>query len=81
MSTLTYVFIVLQILSCLGVILLVMFQKLKEGNGLTGSTGNEGASGMGMSSDKRLARYTIYLGVLFVVLTICSSTLIYQDLK
>ena len=80
MSTLTYVFIVLQVLSCLGVILLVMFQKLKEGNGLTGSTGNEGSSGMGMSNEKRLARYTVIVAIAFVVFTIVSSTLIYQDL-
>ena len=80
MNTLTYVFIVLQIISCLGVILLVMLQKLKEGNGLTGSVSNEGGSGMGMSGEKRLARLTIYVAVLFVVLTIVSSTLIYQDL-
>lgn len=79
MSTSTYVFVVLQIISCLGVILLVMLQKLKEGNGLVGSA-NEGSSGMGMSNEKKLSRYTIILGIAFVVFTIVSSTLIYQDL-
>lgn len=81
MSTLTYVFVVLQIISALGVILLVMLQKLKEGNGLVGSQGNEGGSGMGMSNEKKLSRYTIIFGIAFAVFTIVSSTLIYQDLK
>ena len=80
MSTMTYVFIALQIISTVAVIVLVMLQKLKEGDGLTGSS-NEGGSGMGMSNEKRLSRLTIIFGVAFVVLTIVSSTLIYQDLK
>ena len=80
MSTMTYVFIALQIISTVAVIVLVMLQKLKEGDGLTGSS-NEGGSGMGMSNEKRLSRLTVIFGVAFVVLTIVSSTLIYQDLK
>ena len=80
MSTMTYVFIALQIISTVAVIVLVMLQKLKEGDGLTGSS-NEGGSGMGMSNEKRLSRLTVIFGVAFVVLTIVSSTMIYQDLN
>ena len=80
MRTITYVFCALQILSAVGVILLVMLQKLKEGNGLT-EQGNEKASGMGLSNEKKLSIYTIICGVAFVAFTIASSTLIYQDLK
>ena len=80
MSTITYILMALQIISAIGVIILVSLQKLKEGDGLTGSS-NEGGSGMGMSSEKRLSRLTIIFGVAFVVFTIISSTLIYQDLK
>ena len=80
MNTVTYVMMVLQILSALGVILLVALQKLKEGDGLTGSS-NEGGSGMGVSNEKRLSRLTIIVGIAFVVFTIVSGTLLYQDLK
>ena len=80
MSTMTYVFIALQIISTVAVIVLVMLQKLKDGDGLTGSS-NEGGSGMGMSNEKRLSRLTVIFGVAFVVLTIVSSTMIYQDLN
>ena len=79
MSTLTYVFIALQIISTVAVILLVMLQKLKEGDGLSGSS-NEGGSGMGMSNEKKLSRLTIIFGIAFVVLTVVSSTMIYKDL-
>ncbi|MBR3280380.1 MAG: preprotein translocase subunit SecG [Clostridia bacterium] len=80
MSTMTYVFIALQIITTIAVIVLVMFQHLKEGDGLSGSS-NEGGSGMGMSNEKRLSRLTIIFGIAFVIFTIVSSTLIYQDLK
>ena len=79
MKPITYVFCALQIISALMVIVLVMFQKLKEGNGIT-DQGNEGASGMGVSNEKRLSRLTIIFAIAFVVFTICSSTLLYQDL-
>lgn len=81
MTTITYVFVALQIVSALGVILLVMLQKLKEGNGITDSGSNEGASGMGLSQDKKLSRLTVLFGIAFAVFTLVSSTLIYQDLK
>ncbi len=80
MSTMTYVFIALQIITTIAVIVLVMFQHLKEGDVLSGSS-NEGGSGMGMSNEKRLSRLTIIFGIAFVIFTIVSSTLIYQDLK
>jgi len=80
MRPITYVFCALQIISALGMILLVMIQKLKEGNGIT-DQGNENASGMGLSNEKRLTIYTIICGVCFVVFTVVSSTLIFQDLK
>ena len=76
----TYIAIGIQVISSLAVIILVMLQKLKEGDGLTGST-NEGASGMGLSKDKVYSRWTIIFGVLFVISTIAASTLIYTDLK
>ncbi len=79
MSTVTYIMSALQVVSALIVIILVMFQKLKEGDGLTGSS-NEGASGMGVSRDKKLSRLTIVFGILFAVFTVVASTLIYNDL-
>ena len=79
-STITYIFIALQIISAIAVIVLIMFQKLKEGDGLTGST-NENASNMGMSNEKKLSRLTVIMGIAFVILTIVSSTLMFQDVK
>ncbi len=79
MSTVTYIMSALQVVSALIVIILVMLQKLKEGDGLTGSS-NEGASGMGVSRDKKLSRLTIVFGILFAVFTVVASTLIYNDL-
>lgn len=79
MSSMTYVLSAIQIISALAVIILVMLQKLKEGDGLSGST-NEGASGMGMSKDKKLSRLTILFGIIFVAFTIAASTCIYNDL-
>ncbi|MBR6253215.1 MAG: preprotein translocase subunit SecG [Clostridia bacterium] len=76
----TYIVIGIQVISALAVIILVMLQKLKEGDGLTGST-NEGASGMGLSKDKIYSRWTIIFGVIFVIATIASSTLMYNSLK
>ena len=78
MKPITYVFCALQILSTFAVIVLVMLQKLKEGNGIT-ETSNEGASGMGMSNEKKLSRLTVIAAVAFVVFTICASTLLYQE--
>ena len=80
MRTITYVFCALQIISAVAVIILVMLQKLKEGNGIT-DQGNEKGSGMGLSNEKKLSIYTIIFGVAFVVFTIASSTLLFQDLK
>ena len=80
MNTITYVFMALQIISTIAVIILVALQKLKEGDGLSGSS-NEGGSGMGLSNEKKLSRLTMIFGILFVVFTIVSSTLIYSDLK
>ena len=80
MRGITYVFCALQIISAIAVILLVMLQKLKEGNGIT-DQGNEGASGAGLSRDKKLSRFTIVCSIAFVLFTIVSSTLLFQDLK
>ncbi len=77
MSTITYIFVALQIISILAVILLVMLQKLKEGDGLAGSSNEKGS--MGMSNEKKLSRLTVFAGILFVIFTIVSSTLIYLD--
>ena len=76
MNVSTYILCALQIISALAVIILVMLQKLKEGDGLSGSS-NEGASGAGLSKDKKLSRLTVLFGILFVIFTIASSTMIY----
>ncbi len=76
----TYIVIGIQVISTLAVIILVMLQKLKEGDGLTGST-NEGGSGMGLSKDKVFSRWTIIFGVIFVLSTIAASTLMYTSLR
>lgn len=76
----TYIVIGIQVISSLAIIILVMLQKLKEGDGLTGST-NEGASGMGLSRDKIFSRWTIIFGVVFVISTLGASALMYNSLK
>ena len=76
----TYIAIGIQVISALAVIILVMLQKLKEGDGLTGST-NEGSSGMGLSKDKVFSRWTIIFGVIFILATIAASTLMYGSAK
>ena len=76
----TYIVIGIQVISALAIIILVMLQKLKEGDGLTGSA-NEGSSGMGLSKDKIYSRWTIIFGVVFAISTIALSTLLYMNLK
>lgn len=76
----TYIAIAIQVISALAVVILVMLQKLKEGDGLTGST-NEGSSGMGLSKDKVFSRWTIIFGVIFFVATIATGTLMYMNMK
>ncbi len=76
----TYIVIGIQIIAALAIIILVMLQKLKEGDGLTGST-NEGSSGMGLSKDKVYSRWTIIFGVIFTIATIAASTLMYTNLR
>ena len=71
---------VLQILSAVIVMLLVLLQSDKgEGNIVTGYSENN--NGMGMSRDKKLARLTGWVGAIFVVLTIATSTLMLLNIK
>ena len=66
--------IVLQIFSAIFVMILVLLQDSKEdGNIITGSSNKGGA--MGASRNTKLAKLTKYVGVIFIVLTIASSTL------
>lgn len=80
MRTITMVFAVLQIISALAVMILVLLQKNKESDGLTGNVSST-SSGMGMSKENMLSRWTGIFGFLFIVLTIVSSTLMVIDLK
>ncbi len=75
MSFLTTLATVLQILVAIITMILVLLQDGKEdGNIITGSSNQGGA--MGASRDEKLAKLTKWFGVLFIILTIASSTLI-----
>lgn len=80
MRTITVIFAVLQLITALAVMILVLLQKNKESDGLTGNVAST-SSGMGMSRENILSKWTGIFGFLFVVLTIVSSTLMVIDLK
>lgn len=80
MRGITWLLAALQILSGIVVLILVMLQKSKEDGFAGGGTVNN-TSGMGMSKDNILSRWTAILGTVFVVLTIAVSTLMVIDLK
>lgn len=61
-----------QILVTVVVMILVLLQSDNESGGNIVSGGN--SSTMGMSRDGKLAKYTKIVGVIFVVLTIATST-------
>lgn len=80
MRNITYVLAVLQIISALALIVLVLLQRSKESDGMTGNV-SASNSGMGMSKENILSKWTGIFGFLFVVLTIAVSTLMVIDLK
>ena len=80
MRTITLVLAALQILSAIAIMILVLLQRDKQEDGLTGNVSST-SSGMGMSRENRLSRWTGVFGVLFVVLTIAVSTFMVIDLK
>ena len=62
------------------VMLLVLLQSDKdEGSIMTGS--KDSSSSMGVSRDKKLARLTAWVGAIFVVLTIATSTIMLHNIK
>lgn len=71
---------ILQILSAIAIMILVLLQRDKESDGLTGNV-SASSSGMGKSRENILSRWTSIFGVLFVILTIAVSTLMVIDLK
>ena len=80
MNGITWVLAALQILSAIGVLILVLLQRDKESDGLTGNV-SASSSGMGMSRENMLSRWTGILGTIFVILTIAVSTLMVINLK
>lgn len=80
MRTITWILAVLQIISIIAVLILVLLQKNKESDGLTVNNSSSN-SGMGMSRENILSKWTGIFGFLFIVLTIAASTLMVIDLK
>ena len=80
MKGITWFLAALQILSAVGVMILVLLQKNKESDGLTGNVSATN-SGMGMSRENILSRWTGILGTIFIILTIAVSTLMVIDLR
>ncbi len=75
MNFLTNLVTIFQIISAILVMILVMLQDTKEdGNIVTGSS-NKGGT-MGMGREEKLAKYTKYIGIAFIILTIISSTML-----
>lgn len=81
MRTITWILAALQILSALGIMVLVLLQRSKESDGLTPNMSSNNTSGMGMSRENILSKWTGILGTLFVILTIAVSTMMVIDLK
>ncbi|MBO5142208.1 MAG: preprotein translocase subunit SecG [Clostridia bacterium] len=80
MRPITWILAVLQLISAIAVMILVLLQRNKESDGLTGNAASS-ASGMGMSRENILSRWTGIFGFIFVILTIAVSTLMVIDLK
>lgn len=81
MRIITWVLAALQLLSAVGVMILVLLQKNKESDGITGNVTSTNNSGMGMSRENVLSRWTGILGTIFVILTIAVSTMMVVDLQ
>jgi len=80
MRNITWILAALQIVSAIAILILVLLQRDKESDGLTGNV-TSSSSGMGKSRENILSRWTSIFGVIFVVLTIAVSTLMVIDLK
>ena len=80
MRTITWIVAALQIFSIIAVLILVLLQRNKESDGLTANNSSSN-SGMGMSRENILSKWTGIFGFLFVVLTIAASTLMVIDLR
>ena len=80
MRTITWVLAALQIISAIAILILVLLQRDKQSDGLTGNVSSTN-SGMGMSRENVLSKWTGIFGFLFIVLTIAVSTLMVIDLK
>lgn len=80
MRGITWFCAIMQIISSIAILILVLLQKSKEGDGLTGNVSSS-VSGMGMSRENMLSRWTAIFGVLFIIFTIAVSTLMVIDLR
>ena len=74
MNGITWGLAALQLLSAIGVMILILLQKDKGSDGITGNV-TASSSGMGMSRENMLSKLTGILGTFFVVLTIIVSTM------
>lgn len=71
---------ILQILVTVIVMILVLLQSDNEsGNIING--GGESSSAMGMSKDKKLAKYTKVMGIIFFITTIATSAVMLYNVK
>ncbi len=66
---------ILQMLTGIGVVILVLLQDGKDGANLVTTETNNRGSSMGSSTEARLANLTKYLGLAFIIFTIAVSTL------
>lgn len=80
MRGITWACALIQLVSAIIILILVSLQKSKEEDGITGNVSSS-ASGMGMSRENLLSRWTGIVGVIFIVSTIAVSTLMVIDLK
>lgn len=65
---------ILQVLAAVVVMVLVLLQEGKEGGSIVTGESNKGGT-MGSSKEARLANITKYAGIIFVLLTIASTSL------
>ena len=78
MNGITFILAILQVVSAISILILVLLQINKESDGLTGNVASN-ASGMGMSRENILSKWTGIFGFIFIVLTIAVSTLMVID--
>ena len=78
MNGITFILAILQVVSAIAILILVLLHINKESDGLTGNVASN-ASGMGMSRENILSKWTGIFGFIFIVLTIAVSTLMVID--